>query len=71
MEGKAVKECSYDTLPLLLSVKEMAEVLNIGLNTAYRLLKEKEIPSVRVGRQHRISKKALIAYIEHRESESV
>lgn len=65
-----MNKCSYDTLPLVLSVKEMAEVLNIGLNTAYRLLKEKEIPSVRVGRQHRISRKALIAYLERMDSES-
>ena len=53
---------NYDDLPLCLSVKQVAEVLGIGRNTAYELVRSGQILSVRTGRQIRISKDAMIAF---------
>ena len=50
--------------PEVLTINEVAELLRIHPRTAYRLVNEGAIPSVRVGRQFRISAKALEAYIE-------
>ena len=50
-------------LPLSLTVKEFADVLNINRNTAYAIIRSKEISSIRIGKQIRISKSALIEYL--------
>ncbi len=42
----------------VLTVQEMAEILRIGRNAAYALAASEEFPSIRVGRQFRISKSA-------------
>ncbi|MCI9467829.1 MAG: helix-turn-helix domain-containing protein [Oscillospiraceae bacterium] len=55
---------NYDDLPLCLSVKQVAEVLGIGRNTAYDLVRSGQIQSVRTGRQIRISKDAMISFFK-------
>lgn len=35
--------------PVLLTVRELAEMLHIGLSTAYRLCEEGQLPVVRIG----------------------
>jgi excisionase family DNA binding protein len=52
--------------PEVLTINEVAERLRIHPRTAYRLVNDGSIPGVRVGRQYRISAKALDAYIEGR-----
>ncbi len=47
----------------ILSVKELCEILHIGKNTAYRLLRSKEIKSIQIGRVYKIPKQAVKAYI--------
>ena len=47
----------------VLTVKDIAKCLNIGINGAYTLVREHRIHSVRVGRQYRIPAKALEAYL--------
>jgi excisionase family DNA binding protein len=47
----------------VVTVDELAEMLKIGRNTAYRLLNSNQIPSVRVGRQRRIRKADVAAFI--------
>lgn len=47
----------------VLTVEELMEILYIGKNTAYRLLNSGEIKSFKVGRRHKIAKKALVEYI--------
>lgn len=54
----------YEELPDLLTVAEVCEFLKISSNTAYELLRCKEIPSVRIGRSIRIPKKALVRMLE-------
>lgn len=51
-------------MPLVLSVNEMAEVLNIGRNTAYNLVRSGRIQTVRVGHQIRIPKAALQEFLQ-------
>lgn len=54
---------SFANLPLVLHVKELAEVLSISQNTAYALLRSGQIRSIRTGRIYRIPKDALIEYL--------
>ena len=55
---------TFETLPLLLTVEELASVLRIGRNPAYQLVKEGNIQSIRVGRSIRIPRNALIQFVE-------
>lgn len=50
---------SYDDLPLVLTPKEAATILNIGKNTMYELLRCGTIHSVRIGNQFRIPKESI------------
>ena len=54
---------SFANLPLVLHVKELAEVLSISQNTAYALPRSGQIRSIRTGRIYRIPKDALIEYL--------
>jgi len=47
----------------VISVLELAKMLKIGRNTAYELIRSGSIPSVRIGRQIRVSKQAVIMYL--------
>ena len=40
---------SYDELPLMLSVHDVAEVLGISKSSAYVLVKEKGFPKLKIG----------------------
>jgi len=48
----------------VLTVEELCEVLRIGKNTAYRLLKSNEIKSVKIGKIYKIPKKSVRKYLE-------
>lgn len=54
---------SYDQLPLVLSVSQVAQVLNLGRDAAYDLVRSGHIHSVRVGRQYRVPKAAVMEYL--------
>lgn len=54
---------SYSELPLTLHVEDLMPVLDIGRNTAYELVRSGQIRSIRVGRQIRISKEALLEFL--------
>lgn len=55
---------TFENLPLLLTVGEMASVLRIGRNPAYQLVRDGRIQSIHVGRSIRIPRKALIQFVE-------
>lgn len=59
-----MKAATFESLPLLLTVGEMAAVLRIGRNPAYQLVKDGKIQSIHVGRSIRIPRKALIQFVE-------
>ena len=52
-------ETTFDALPLFLTVPQVAAVLGIGRNTAYGMIRNGQLRSVRVGRQIRVPKDAL------------
>lgn len=56
---------SFDDLPLTLRVEDLMPILGIGRNTAYELVRSGQIRSVRVGKQIRISKDAVVEYLKH------
>ena len=56
---------SLDDLPLALRVEDLMPVLAIGRNTAYELVRSGQIRSIRIGRQIRISKSDLLAYLRY------
>lgn len=51
----------------VLTVRELAQVLRVGLNTAYRIVREGSIQVVRVGRQYRIPRQAVLDYIQQQD----
>lgn len=60
-----MQSTAFDSLPLLLTVGEMASVLRIGRNAAYQLVKGGSIHSIHVGRSIRIPRNALVKFVEH------
>ena len=58
---------SFDELPLALRVEDLMHVLGIGRNTAYELVRSRQIRSVKVGKQIRIPKDALREYLSGKE----
>lgn len=59
----ASKYRSYDELPLTFRVEDLMPILDIGRNTAYELIRCGKIRSIRIGKQLRIPKQALIDYL--------
>lgn len=49
--------------PDVLNVKQLCEVLGIGKNTAYKLLKSREIKALRIGAVYKIPKRDVIKYL--------
>ena len=54
----------YEQLPLILTVEDITKILGIGKNTAYDLIRCGKIRSVRVGHKIRISKDALLEFLD-------
>ena len=58
-----VEPTSFEDLPIALHVEDLMLILGIGRNTAYELVRSGQLRSVRVGRQIRIPKEALIEFL--------
>ena len=54
---------SFEDLPLTLRVEDLMPILGIGRNTAYELVRSGQISSVRVGRQLRVPKDAVMEFL--------
>lgn len=48
----------------LLTVSEVARLLRVSNMTIYRLLKSGDLPAVRVGKNYRIQKRDIEAYLQ-------
>lgn len=64
----ADRPTSFDDLPLTLRVEELSPVLGIGRNTAYDLVRSGQIRSIRIGRQLRIPKDAVLDFLTQQNS---
>ena len=47
----------------LLNINQLKEMLGIGITLAYRLVRNNTIQSLKVGRQYKIPKRNVIAYL--------
>ena len=56
---------SYDELPLLLNVKQVASVLGISDSGAYELIQEDDFPSLRIGKRIVVPKENLQQWISY------
>ena len=59
-----MKYQSLESLPLALSVDDLMDILNVGKNTAYSLVKSGHLRSIRIGRQLRIPRDALREFLQ-------
>jgi excisionase family DNA binding protein len=50
--------------PTLLTVSEVADMFRVSSMTVYRLIRNGELPAVRVGRSYRVREDDLQAYLE-------
>ena len=54
----------FRNYPDILTVKQVCEMLNIGRNNAYELVRSGAIKSVTIGRRIRIPKENIIRFVE-------
>jgi len=54
---------SYDELPVMLSVHDVAEVLGISKSSAYVLVKEKGFPKLKIGARVVVPREKFIEWI--------
>lgn len=60
---------SYDELPLLLNVKQLADLLGASDSSVYELIQEDGFPSLRIGKRIVIPKEELREWISTRTKE--
>jgi excisionase family DNA binding protein len=58
-----MKRKPFSSYPDLLTAREVAEMLRVGMNTVYDLLNCGQIPAVRVGHSYRITKASVLEYL--------
>ena len=61
----ANKHISFDDIPLIMTVEDLMHIRQVGRNTAYEVVRSGEIKSIRVGRQIRITRDALMVFLEN------
>lgn len=55
---------NLDTMPLVLSVEDVADTLAIGRNKAYALVNKGTIKALKIGQHYRIPREELIDFIK-------
>ena len=60
---EALDTYKQEHLPVVLTAAEAMDLLGVGKNTMYRLLKSGELPAVRIGRVWRIQMEELSRYL--------
>ena len=53
----------FTSYPDLVDIKQLKEMLGIGITLAYRLVKNNTIQALKVGREYKIPKRNVIAYL--------
>ena len=53
----------FSEYPDVITVEQLMEMLHIGKNAAYSLLKSGKIRTIRIGRRYIIPKQSIITYI--------
>ena len=55
---------SFDELPLYLNADTVAKLFGISTSSAYELMREKDFPSVRIGKRLIVPKENLRTWVE-------
>lgn len=58
---------ALSSYPEALIASEVAEILRVCTKTVYKLIRQGEIPAVKVGRENRVSKSVLISYLRNKD----
>ncbi len=53
----------FTTYPDIVNIIQLKEMLGIGVNLAYKLVRNNTIPSLKVGREYKIPKRNVIYYL--------
>ena len=56
-------EIMFTTYPDLVNIKQLTKMLGIGITLAYKLVKNNTIKAIKVGREYKIPKRNVIAYL--------
>lgn len=62
---------SYDELPLMLSVREIAKVLGISKTSAYELVRSKGFPVLKIGSRMVVPKEKFCEWVEQNTGGSI
>lgn len=54
---------TFESMPLVMDVVDVADTLRIGRNKAYELVNSGQIKAVKIGNQYRVLKESFIAFI--------
>lgn len=63
MENTDLNKVMFTAYRDVVTVKQLAEMLGIGITLAYKLVKQKTIQSIKVGREYKIPKHCVINYL--------
>ena len=55
---------SFDELPLMLTVEELAGVLGIGIAHAYEVARRRDFPTIKIGSRIIVPRDRLIQWLE-------
>lgn len=58
------KFVNWDEVPLVLSTRQVADILSVHINTVKRLITRGELPASKIGRVLRIGKADLKQYLD-------
>lgn len=58
-----MKYTSFDQIPMVLSVEDIADTLEIGRNKAYGLISSGRIRALRLGNHYRVPREAFIDFL--------
>ena len=56
-------ELMFTAYPDIVNIIQLKEMLGISINLAYKLVRNKTIPSLKVGREYKIPKRNIIYYL--------
>lgn len=54
---------TFDSMPFVINVIDVSDILHIGRNAAYNLVNSGQIKSVKIGNQYRIPRDSFIDFV--------
>ena len=56
---------TVESLPLVLTPKDIAKVLQISRNTTYEIMHRKDFPTLKIGKQYRVSREQFLNWLNN------